>query len=144
MPVSIANLVGSSGTISDPSSTCGTSGPNYTDRFATTTVTLVAGTNYTASIGGNGYAGNYASQTWIDFNDDGTFSAAESIGGGTTSSTATTGSGFNLTTFTIPSTAINGTHRMRIVGNYWGCCGGNQFPSISPCITTSVHIWRNT
>ncbi len=140
MPVSIANLVGASGAINDPSSTCGSSGANYTDRYASTTVTLAAGATYTVSIGGNSYSGSYSSQAWIDYNDDGVFSASESVGGGLTSSGTTTftGTPFNTVVYTIPSTATNGTHRLRLVGNYSGCCGGNPFPNISPCITTAV------
>jgi hypothetical protein len=140
MPVSIANLVGTTGAINDPSSTCGSTGSNYTDRYASTSVTLAAGATYTVSVGGNSYWGSYSHQTWIDYNDDGVFTASESVGGGLTSSGSTTysGSPFNATSFVIPTTAVNGTHRMRMVGNYSGCCGGQPFPSISPCITTAV------
>ncbi|MBX2906723.1 MAG: hypothetical protein KF744_11835, partial [Taibaiella sp.] len=140
MPVSIANLAGTSGAINDPSSTCGSTGANYTDRYASTTVTLAAGATYTVSIGGNSYWGNYQHQAWIDFNDDGVFSPSESVGGGVTSTSTTTysGSPFNAVNYVIPSTAINGTHRLRLVGNYSGCCGGNPYPNIAPCITTSV------
>jgi hypothetical protein len=139
MPCSIASLVGVSPTsITDPSTTCGGTGPNYQDRTGTMSVSLLQGTNYTANIGGNGYAGgtNYACQVWIDFNDNGTFTSDEVIGGGYVTSAAT--SGANAMTFAIPASANLGTHRMRIVGNYSGCCGGVAYPSISPCITSSV------
>jgi trimeric autotransporter adhesin len=138
MPTSIASLTGISSTsISDPSSSCGASGANYTDRYATMSVTLLSGTTYTASIGGNSYAGNYSAQIWIDFNDDGVFtSPGETIGGGIVSSTST--SGANSMTLTIPVGANPGTHRMRIVGNYSSCCGGVTFPGIPSCPTSST------
>ncbi|MCF8449186.1 MAG: hypothetical protein K9G49_04875, partial [Taibaiella sp.] len=136
MPASIASMTGVSGAISDPSTTCGGTGANYQDKYATTTVTLAAGSTYATSIGGNSYAGSFSVQVWIDFNDDGTFSATETIGGGLTSSSST--SGANIMNMVIPSTAINGTHRMRLVGNYSSCCGGQTYPNIAPCITTSV------
>ncbi|MBL7690529.1 MAG: PKD domain-containing protein, partial [Flavipsychrobacter sp.] len=138
MPTSIASLTGILSTsISDPSSSCGLTAGNYTDRYSTMSVTLAPGSTYSASIGGNSYAGNYSVQIWIDFNDDGVFtSPGETIGGGLTSTTAT--SGGNTMTLTIPAGANPGTHRMRIVGNYSSCCGGVTYPSIPSCVTPST------
>jgi trimeric autotransporter adhesin len=138
MPTSIAALTGISSTaITDPSTSCGLTAGNYTDRYATMSVTLAPGSTYTASIGGNSYANNYSVQIWIDFNDNGVFtSPGEVIGGGLVTSTAT--SGANNMTLTIPSTANAGTHRMRIVGNYSGCCGGVPYPGIPSCITSGT------
>jgi trimeric autotransporter adhesin len=138
MPTSIASLIGISSSITDPSTSCGASGANYTDRYATMSVTLAQGATYTANIGGNGNSGStYSVQLWIDFNDDGVFtSPAETIGGGLLTSTAT--SGANPMTLTIPPTGAPGTHRMRLVGNYSSCCGGVMFPSIPSCMTAGT------
>jgi large repetitive protein len=76
------------------------------------TASVVAGASNAVSV----QAGASFGQTfrvWIDFNQDGTFSADESV-----FSTATSSTAVQTGTITVPATAYNGTTRMR-VGCKW-------------------------
>jgi|GEM_PF-7090266 len=132
MYASFASFVGEAGSsIIDPSSTCS---EEYINNTAMS-VTLYRGTTYTPSLNiTTTYYANYSFQIWIDYNDDGTFAAGESVGGLATIPSSTTSVSIN-----IPAGVTTGTHRMRLVGNYKSCCGGVTYPSIPPCVTTSIN-----
>ena len=75
---------------------------------------LVAGNTYTIDVQFGTCGGNFsgAGEVWIDFNQDFTFDSSESIG------TLTSGSPpFSLSsfTFTVPSGAVNGNTRLRVM-----------------------------
>lgn len=72
-----------------------------------------------------------ACQTWIDFNDNGTFETSESMGGlASYSGTGGTGSSGTFS-ITIPFTVPPGLHRMRVVNSY--VPSGFIYPSMNPC-----------
>ncbi len=76
-------------------------------------VILNAGGNYTLNLQFGTCGGNYGGvgEAWIDYNGDGTFSTNESLG--TWQGTPPTApSSFN---FSVPSTAVNGVTRMRVI-----------------------------
>lgn len=130
MYIRISSLSGVSGSITDVSGCNGTT--DYEDMTSSYSVTLNSGTTYSATVQ-TGYTSYYSGQIWIDFNDDGSFSAAESVGGNgniTSSSTAIS--------LIIPTNATPGAHRMRIVGNYQGCCGGASYPGMNSCPNSGV------
>ncbi len=98
----------------------------FVDNYATTNVTLNAGTTYNATCAGSAsYAMSY--QIWIDFNNDATFQSSESIGGvgGST--------GLNRTfSVAIPSGSAGvspGVYRMRVIGEYYY----HSYPGLNPC-----------
>lgn len=132
MNTSIASLSGLTGTLADPSTSCSS---NYMNQTSLATTTLAPGGVYTATLNiSTTYYSSFATQIWIDFNNNTTFESSESVGGiasGGISSAAPT------CTITIPSGAALGAHRMRIVGNYQ-CCGNTNYPSMNPCPTTST------
>lgn len=107
-------------------STC--DGTGYKDMTALS-VTLMQGTAYTTTIA-NGSTDVMNCQVWIDFNNDGTFSSTESVGG------LNGYSGTSTFTMTIPAAAAIGTHRMRVVAT-WNF-DGFSYPSISPCPTSAA------
>jgi len=81
-------------------------------------------------------AGTDNFQIWIDFNNDGTFDASESIGGGA----LPLGTGA-LTSFTItiPAGVPTGTRRMR------ACVSPIEaYPNVNPCPTTLVDVQGET
>ena len=87
---------------------------------------LIAGNTYTIDIQFGTCGGNYgwAAEAWIDYNLDFTFQASESIG----TATGNGGTGpLSSFTFTVPSDAINGTSRLRVV--QWE---GGSLP-LNPC-----------
>ncbi len=143
MSTSIGSWTGASGSsIIDPSNFGANSAScaaNYMDQTGTMSITVVPGTAYTATLNVSvPYYIYFSVQCWIDFNDDGTFQTTESIGGipvgSITSSTP-------ACTFTIPTGAPAGTHRMRMMGNYCGCsttgcapcCAATVYPNMNPC-----------
>ncbi len=120
-------LSGSSGSIYD-NSACTSAG--YEDMSSTgPTVTLKQGNNYTANFSANIYGYSDNVQIWIDFNNDGTFSASESVGG-TASWTSTT----LAQPISIPGSpsVTTGTVRMRVENEYYY----HNYPNLSPCPTT--------
>ena len=123
-------LTGESGTsIIDLATGCsmtsGGIGGGYDDRTAES-VTLYQGTNYTVALDDAAAAfGTDNVQIWIDFNNNFTFDATESIGGGALP--ALTGALTNFT-LTIPATATLGSHRMRVAVSADG-----TYPSVNPC-----------
>ncbi len=128
MIIRISSLTGASGSISDAN---GCNGSGYLNLTGSTSVTLNSGSTYTATCI-TGYSSTMAGQIWIDFNNNGTFESTETVGGG---NLTTSGSAITLT---IPSGVPSGTFRMRAVSNYYGCCGGMQYPNILPCPSGSV------
>ncbi len=92
-------------------------------------VTLNAGGSYTLNLQFGTCGGNYAGvgEAWIDFNNDGVFSTNESIGTWQ-GMPPTAASVFN---FTVPTSAVNGTGRMRVIQYE-----GGSLP-ISPCASFS-------
>ncbi len=130
MNASIGTLNGYSGTITDATSCTSTS---YED-MTSLSCTLRAGSTYSPTLNlTTSYYPSFGVQVWIDYNDDGTFSSSESIGGGSSFSTY-----LPVISLTLPATATPGTHRMRLVGNYAVCCGGAAYPSVNPCPTTAI------
>lgn len=98
----------------------------YTD-YTSIITSVQVGNTYTASVLiPNWFSGDQAA-VWIDFNQDGTFNTTTEqfllLSGGTSGSDPFTGN------ITIPGSALTGTTRMRVRGNYTG--------AMSPCgITT--------
>ncbi len=91
--------------------TCGPGAYNYYTGGGAQTTTLTAGNTYTISVK-VGTDGNQYFGAWIDFNQDGTLSAAEFLG-----ASANAGSnGTTAVTFTVPAGAIDGVTRLRVVG----------------------------
>ncbi|NDC40144.1 MAG: hypothetical protein EBZ77_01090, partial [Chitinophagia bacterium] len=117
-------LVGSTGTINDASG-CASTG--YSDRTSLS-CTLTAGNSYSSSVITSAYNGT-STQTWIDFNDNGTFESTETVGG--SASFTYTG----VVTLTIPVTSNTGTHRMRVETNYTGYGASYNYPNSSSCWT---------
>ncbi len=113
---------GESGSSINDVATCNSSG--YLDRTALYD-TFKQSVTYRPTLWcSGGYSLN--AQTFIDWNDNGTFETTESVGGlnGYTSS----GTAYNIT---IPVSAPVGMHRMRVVGCHPS--GGSTYPSISSC-----------
>jgi hypothetical protein len=112
-------------TINNTTSCPGT-GTQYTDYTAISTSVQV-GQTYTASVLIPNWFGGDQATVWIDFNQNGSFAdAGEQFN-------LTTGGGDGLTPLTgditIPGSALTGTTRIRVRGNYTG--------TMSPCgITT--------
>ncbi len=128
MNTSIASLIGAAGAITDPSTTCTS---DYTDLTASSSVSLVIGNTYNVTVNTSPvYATSFKVQMWIDFSGDGIFTTDESVGGTNT----VTGPSMVIP-ITVPSTAVPGTFRMRIVGVF----STPAFPSIPPCPTTAVN-----
>ncbi|MEI8279171.1 MAG: fibronectin type III domain-containing protein [Bacteroidota bacterium] len=122
-------LVGESSTsISDLNSGC--SSGNYEDSHLTMTVTLNQGTNYTVSTNTASILNPDNIQIWIDFNDDGTFSTTESVGGGAITTSLT-----NIS-ISIPTGATVGSHRMRAVVS-----GSEVYPALLACPTVLASIF---
>ncbi|MFM2388081.1 MAG: hypothetical protein RL660_2838, partial [Bacteroidota bacterium] len=91
---------------------------------ATTSTTLTASNTYTISLEvGTIPSDNYIA-AWIDFNKNGVFEPSEKIA----QSGGLGANGIYTVAFTVPSGAINGNTRMRVVDEYF-------FPNISPCVT---------
>jgi hypothetical protein len=97
------------------------------------TANVTAGTPNNLTLEAGGTTSLYAQQfrIWIDYNQNGTFEATESVYNTTTSSispTVVTG------TVTVPVTAYNGITRMRVMSRYSAtpaaseaCLGGSQY-----------------
>lgn len=101
------------------SSSCTAGSYIYYNGGGTQTTTLTAGSTYTLSVK-FGSDGNQYSGAWIDFNQDGTFSAGEFLG-----ASGNGGSGGTIAlTFTVPVGAFSGTTRLRVIG-------GNDSPVTS-------------
>jgi hypothetical protein len=119
------SLTGYSGAIND-NLACDNTG--YRNRTALS-CTVFSGSSYPISItfGGGATAETNYSQWWIDFNNNGSFEATESVGYNTSDFTA------GSVTISIPSTVAPGTYRMRGVTSpsrqpYAG-------PTMDPCMT---------
>ncbi len=89
----------------------GAPSPYYTLFPATgaTTASLVGNTVYTMSVKG-GIFGTCFIRGWIDYNQDGVFTATETIGISPNVGASTSG----VIVFTVPLNAINGATRMRL------------------------------
>ncbi len=121
--ISQYTVVGVSGTMINDLTVC--NGAGYEEN-TNMSVTLKQSSSYIATILCSGIY-NVNTQAWIDFGDDGTFDASESVGGanGYTSTAGTY-------TIIIPAGAAVGMHRMRIVSD-WGDIDGFTFPTLDPC-----------
>lgn len=113
--------------------TYGCTGTGYIN-LTSMSCTLTTGTSYTATINTGTTSSNMNCQAWIDFNNDRTFQASESVGGlnGYTGSTA--GSTF---TIAVPSGAATGSFRLRVVTT--NSSSGYSYPSIDPCMTSYTY-----
>ncbi len=125
MSITEFHLAGSSGAIYDTMSCTGSGYMNNTSMSCT----LAPSGSYTATIN-TGASYNMNCQTWIDFNNDGTFQSTESVGGLNSFTYAGTGNTYGIY---MPSSATSGTYRMRVVVNYSGM--GPTYPSIDPCMS---------
>jgi subtilisin family serine protease len=85
--------------------------PYYTlfSPTTTTTATIAASTSYSVTVKGGTYENCYI-RAWIDYNRDGIFSAAESLGISPNVGSLSTGS----IPFSIPASALNGATRLRL------------------------------
>ena len=117
-------ITGASGSLSD-NGACSAAG--YIDRSASgPTVTFNQGNSYIANFTANINGYSTGDQIWIDFNNDGAFSASESVGGS---------SGWTTTSraepFSIPGTpsVTSGTFRMRVETQYFY----GSYPNYPPC-----------
>jgi hypothetical protein len=98
-------------------------GYTFYPAFPATTTTLSAGDSATISlkVGTTYTVSNYIA-TWIDYDHDGIFSASEKI-----AQSGALGNGdVYTTTFAVPTNAINGTTRMRVIERF-------GVPNINPC-----------
>ena len=129
----VVDVIGESGTSIMDSNAC--DGTGYEDRTALS-CNLMQSVSYLVTVVSNSastFAYPLSNQFWIDFNNDGTFDASESVGGRVdygTSAPATT-----IDTLRIPFGAATGVHRMRAVQVYYSM--GIYYPSISSCPTGS-------
>ncbi len=128
--ISSMQLNGASGTVINDVATCVGS---YQNR------TALSASLYQGSTT-NLYLGTYSTiqnaQTWIDFDNDGTFASSESVGGQNS---------FSLSAvygIAIPSGAVTGSHRMRVVTNR--TADAHFSPSISPCPTSGTYVGGET
>ncbi len=129
----IQALTGVSGTSIADATAC--TGTGWEDMSGSMTVTLNASSTYSCTLNtGGSYPGSMGAQVWIDFNNNGTFEASESVGGYALSSTSSTSP---VITLTIPAGVPSGAFRMRVVGNY-NCCGATSYPAMNPCPTTAI------
>lgn len=119
-------VVGESSTSISDAASCDGSG--YLDRTSLS-VNLMQGRSYGATLM-EGYI-TCSTETWIDFNDDGNFDAADSVGG--------YGSFYYIANYNIniPITAPTGRHRMRVALSYY--YSGAQYPNMDPCIAYSYY-----
>ncbi len=125
MSISRFTLNGASSTSILDTATC--NGTGYMD-MTSMSCSLVQATTYTASVQTtSSYALN--TQTWIDFNDNGTFESSESVGG------SNTFTGIRPYSIAVPSSATLGSHRMRVFVVY----STPSYPSINPCGGSSYY-----
>jgi hypothetical protein len=121
-------LVGDNYSISNYSTSCGTSGvQNFT---LTDSADVSQGTSYVISVTMGTCGGTYsgAIAAWIDFNGDGDFTdSGEQLGSYAGSPTTT-----QQFSFTVPSTASLGQTRLRVMQQE-----GGSTTSIAPCNTYS-------
>ncbi|NDC40951.1 MAG: hypothetical protein EBZ77_05285, partial [Chitinophagia bacterium] len=101
MSIGRFDVVGESGTAINDRSACDGSG--YRDR-TTLSATLMQSLTYNATMVAGSSTYNLSTQTWIDFNNDGTFASSETVGG------VTPYSGSTLYSISIPLTAPTGRH----------------------------------
>jgi C1A family cysteine protease/chitodextrinase len=83
--------------------------------FTSLSTSLTTGTSYTIYFSAGFKSSAYTEYwyIWIDYNHDGTFDSTELI-----NSTSSTSSGTLSKTFTVPSTAVAGSTRMRVTMKY--------------------------
>jgi len=104
----------------------------YLDRTTTVpAINLMQGNNYLSSLFYDANNSAYENQIWIDFNNDGTFSAAEAISPVFGTGNCTTNISKDTTTVTIPNTASVGIHRMRIRNALMNSCPKSA--AMNPC-----------
>ncbi|NDC42076.1 MAG: ATP-binding cassette domain-containing protein, partial [Chitinophagia bacterium] len=119
-------LVGASSSINDAAG-CASSG--YQSRTSLSCV-LITGNTYTATVLTSTIYAQTA-QIWIDFNDDGTFSSGETVGG----NASFTGNG--AVSMTIATGSAAGVHRMRVMEHYNGYGSSYNYPNENPCRTSA-------
>ncbi|MBL7719135.1 MAG: T9SS type A sorting domain-containing protein [Flavipsychrobacter sp.] len=107
--------------ISSLNTSCASAG-DYED-FTNDSVSFLQGGAYTVTI--NSEAANDFVEVYIDFDDNGSFSSSESVGGMNNMAVSPATSTFTLN---IPGTAALGPHRMRVVVS-----GDSTYPGINPC-----------
>ena len=122
-PVTLFVVNGASSTLIDSLGCTGSGYEDYTS-MSSMTCNLAAGGTYTASFTCP-YVNPKNCQVWIDYDNDNTFASSESIGGANSWGYSTS------ITFTVPSGASAGTHRLRFTNEYGGTV---RYPSIDPCM----------
>ncbi|RYZ56490.1 MAG: T9SS type A sorting domain-containing protein [Sphingobacteriales bacterium] len=103
------------------------SGDTPTDYtyYSNLSANVTAGTAYPVTLtAGTGSVVQQQFRIWIDMNQDGVFTASESVFGTTTATTGPTNATGNIT---IPVTAYNGTTRMRVASRYNTVVGTGAF-----------------
>ncbi len=121
--INTVTLVGANSTsINQPNTGCTTGG--YANYTSLTPVQMVAGSSYSGTMNSEYSSSEYVN-IWIDFNDNGVFTSAESVG-------LISNMGTTLVPYTlaIPSGSIPGLHRMRMRLVY----APGTAASIDPCI----------
>ena len=117
----ITNVSTSSGTLNfNNNSTCASS--SYSDFSSSYTASNIQLATTNMSFTSGGYA--MAFSVWIDYNDNGIFETAERVIANNNTTMALT----ITDNFTIPITAVPGTHKMRVKGEYY-----NNGAPTDPC-----------
>ncbi len=121
-PIRVFQVTGMGSPLVD---TMGCTGSGYEDRHTISwmTCTMAPGGTYSASF--NSIAGSFNTQAWIDYNNDGAFSAGETLGGANYWGTTTTFS------FTVPAGTTAGSYRLRFVTEYGS---STSYPYMNPCM----------
>ncbi len=108
----------------------------YIDFTGSLSTTQAAGTSQTCNIGG-AQTGAVSVQMWVDWNNNGTFDATETVGG-----LASIGAGVvGHPILTIPAGVAPGIYRMRVVMDL--ASGNPVYPSIPPCPPSSTSYFDN-
>jgi hypothetical protein len=111
--MSISNVI-SSGGVTEINNGSGCTGNSYSDFSGVNVASNFQGATTTLTLISSGYALAYS--VWIDFNHNGSFENTEQV----VSDPNSAGSYTVTKSFVIPATALPGTHRMRIRGDYFG------------------------
>ncbi|MEI6596247.1 MAG: GEVED domain-containing protein, partial [Bacteroidota bacterium] len=121
--MSISNVTTTGGTTNFNNSSACTSS-SYTNYSSSNSVSQTQGSNVNMSLSSTGYPLHYS--VWVDYNNDGIFATTEQVIAYNNSAASMTVN----TSFTIPSNAPIGSHRMRVRGDYYGV----SIPT-DPCAT---------
>ncbi len=128
--INLFQVNGASGTVLIDSAGC--TGSGYEDRHLDSmmTCTLNPGGTYSMVLTNSGSP--FYSQVWIDYNDDYSFDSSEILSGANGWMRTTTLS------FTVPSGASTGYHRMRLVNEYGSTT--YRYPAMRPCMGSTYSM----